>query len=104
MSSGNVRYDANKVLDSLKEIKGFKTDSALSNYLEVSKSTVSMWRKDNRVSIDLIVDKFRDLPLNRLLSLFSDSVVGEIVVDNPEVGKEYRVENEGRTIVITIKA
>ncbi len=56
----------NKILDDLKRIKGIKTDTALSEALEINQSQVSRWRKSGfypstEKILTEILKEYRDL-------------------------------------------
>ncbi len=60
--------DKRLILSRIKQAHKFKTDTELSNFLGISKSTLSNWRVRNSVDYDLLFSKCEDLNLNWLLT------------------------------------
>lgn len=64
----NKKLQSAKIIDRLKQYLNFKTDTQLSDFLEVSQSTISTWKKRNSFDLDIIIAKCEDIDLNWLLA------------------------------------
>lgn len=50
-----------------KQVRGFKTDAELANYLGISRSTLSNWCSRNSIDFPLLLTKLKDVDYNWLL-------------------------------------
>ena len=56
------------IIRRIKEVKGFKSDRQVADYLGVSKATVSNWTSRNSIDFPLVINKLADVDLNWLLT------------------------------------
>ena len=56
-----------KIVEKLKEYLNIRTDDQLAEYFGVHYSTVSGWKKRNSISVELIMEKVKDIDMNWLL-------------------------------------
>lgn len=63
-----TKNDKELILSRIKQHYNFKTDTELSDFLGVSKSTLSNWNKRNSIDYDLIFSKCEQIDKNWLLT------------------------------------
>ncbi len=56
------------IIRRIKEVRGFKSDRQVADYLGVSKATVSNWTSRNSIDFPLVINKLADVDLNWLLT------------------------------------
>lgn len=57
-----------EILERIKQLKGFRTQVEVANFLEVTKGTVSNWLIRNSIDFPLLMQKFPDVNLNWLFT------------------------------------
>jgi hypothetical protein len=60
-------YNVNEILDRIKKILNFKTDTELSEYLKINTTTISSWRSRNHIDLIRIFEELKNINLNWLL-------------------------------------
>ena len=91
MSSKSSHY-AQKVLERIKEARGFKTDTQLAEYLGVGTSTVSTWKRRNSFDFRLILSKCENIDLNWLF--LGQAQTGNATAHNQRSPVDLKTENQ----------
>jgi hypothetical protein len=116
-----TNLEIEEILSRLKEALELSSDAQLSRFLEVSKSTLSNWKKRGSIDYDLVFTKCEHLSKDWLLSghgtqniadVIAGNMSGQTVVDNSmgkvNIGKgkvgQYNVVTEGNAEYGNIKA
>lgn len=73
------------ILDKVKEFYGLKSNKALSEFLGVTKQTISNWYSRNTLDYDIILTKCKDVDLHWLLLGSTERPVNSEIEDNTEI-------------------
>ena len=73
------------ILDKIKEFYGLKSNKALSEFLGVTKQTISNWYSRNTIDYDVILTKCKEVDLHWLLLGSTEKSVSITLDDNTEI-------------------
>lgn len=81
----------------LKEAAGAKSDTDLWKYLDINKSTLSMWKSREKVDWDLIFTKFEHSDLNWIVrgKKFEDN---NVIIDEPNPIRDKLINRQDEII------
>lgn len=73
------------ILDKIKEFYSLKSNKALSDFLGVTKQTISNWYSRNTLDYDIVLTKCKDVDLHWLLLGSTEKPVNIEIEDNTEI-------------------
>lgn len=77
------------ILDRIKEFYGLKSNKALSEFLGVTKQTISNWYSRNTIDYDIVLAKCKDVDLHWLLLGTTEKPINTRAEDNTDFPKRY---------------
>ena len=77
------------ILDKIKEFYGLKSNKALSEFLGVTKQTISNWYSRNTIDYDIVLAKCKDVDLHWLLLGTTEKPINTRAEDNTDFPKRY---------------
>ena len=77
------------ILDKIKEFYGLKSNKALSEFLGVTKQTISNWYSRNTIDYDIVLAKCKDVDLHWLLLGTTEKPINTRAEDNRDFPKRY---------------
>lgn len=81
--------DKTCILDKIKEFYGLKSNKALSEFLGVTKQTISNWYSRNTIDYDIVLAKCKDVDLHWLLLGTTEKPINTRAEDNTDFPKRY---------------
>lgn len=77
------------IFDRIKEFYGLKSNKALSEFLGVTKQTISNWYSRNTIDYDIVLAKCKDVDLHWLLFGTTEKPINTRAEDNTDFPKRY---------------
>ncbi|MDX1350238.1 MAG: S24 family peptidase [Putridiphycobacter sp.] len=94
--------DSTTILDRIKEVYGFKTNSQFANFLDVKPTTISSWYARNTFDAGLIYAKCKDIDGNFLFTGKGDVLLDKMVVSEPSVDYMQRQNEDTEHTIVPI--
>lgn len=82
------------ILDKIKEFYGLKGNKALSEFLGVTKQTISNWYSRNTIDYDIVLAKCKDVDLHWLLLGSNEKPISTLAEDNTDFPKRDGEDKE----------
>ena len=82
------------ILDKVKEFYGLKGNKALSEFLGVTKQTISNWYSRNTIDYDIVLAKCKDIDLHWLLLGSTEKPITTLAEDNTDFPKRDGEDTE----------
>jgi len=82
------------ILDKIKEFYGLKSNKALSEFLGVTRQTISNWYSRNTIDYDIVLTKCKDVDLHWLLLGTTEKPISTHAEDNTDFPKRHGEDME----------